>query len=296
MDGLAEDVRRAGRQRLVQPARPAGARCWTRCGSGWPGRAGRSGPGTGPGTSGRPGSRRSCCTGRGRISCRSASGCCASRPRPVPAACPGRQRPRSAAGSSRFPAGCGSRLAPCSAVRLGHGHASLPDCWPSSPGQTPVSLRVPSAAPRSTAALTTAKIAPCSAAASRTSRQPRRGVGGLGRVVFPPDDLPDPLEDGAGEHPAQHADQHAHRLVQQLDHRLLHHLISQKAGDEHADSHRRAARGAAWRSRLPSRRPAGPVRAWPATPTRAAATSLTLGRGAQRTTALWPAAAALLVS
>lgn len=36
-----------------------------------------------------------------------------------------------------------------------------------------VSLRVPSAAPRSTAALTRAKMAPCRAAASRTSRHPR---------------------------------------------------------------------------------------------------------------------------
>ena len=35
----------------------------------------------------------------------------------------------------------------------------MPFYWPSSPGQTPVTLRVPSAAPRSTTALTRPKIA-----------------------------------------------------------------------------------------------------------------------------------------
>src|SRR5262249_49759017 len=58
--------------------------------------------------------------------------------------------------------------------------ADLSDCWPSSPGQTLVSLRVASAAPRSAAALTTAKIAPCSVAASRISPQPGRSSVGLG--------------------------------------------------------------------------------------------------------------------
>jgi len=42
----------------------------------------------------------------------------------------------------------------------------------SSPGQVPVSERVPTAARRSTDAVTTAKIAPWSAAAARTSGQP----------------------------------------------------------------------------------------------------------------------------
>ena len=64
-------------------------------------------------------------------------------------------------------------------------------------------LRVPSAAPRSTAALTTAKIAPCRAAASRISGQqdlrpaPLR-IGCLGCLVFAGNDLPHLPED----HPA----------------------------------------------------------------------------------------------
>ena len=39
-------------------------------------------------------------------------------------------------------------------------------------GPVPVSLRVPSAAPRSTVALTSAKIVPCNIAASRISPSP----------------------------------------------------------------------------------------------------------------------------
>src|SRR5207342_2590948 len=48
------------------------------------------------------------------------------------------------------------------------------------PGQSPVFLRVHSAAPRSTAVLTSAYIAPCRPAASRISPQPRSESIGVG--------------------------------------------------------------------------------------------------------------------
>ena len=60
-----------------------------------------------------------------------------------------------------------------------------------------VSLRLPSAAPRSTAALTRAKMAPCRAAASRTSRHPRcASVPSVPHL--PGGGLPDSLEDRSG--------------------------------------------------------------------------------------------------
>jgi len=56
----------------------------------------------------------------------------------------------------------------------------LPGCWRVPPGQIPVFLRVHSAAPRSTAVLTSAYIAPCRPAASRISPQPRSESIGAG--------------------------------------------------------------------------------------------------------------------
>src|SRR5215831_15705339 len=70
----------------------------------------------------------------------------------------------------------------------GDRQAGFWDCWPSSPGQVPVSLSVASAAPRSKAALTTANIAPCSVAASKISPPALLLVGGLRCVISPADD------------------------------------------------------------------------------------------------------------
>ena len=64
---------------------------------------------------------------------------------------------------------CSAAATSLAASWHGGDQSGVPDCWLSSPGQTPVSLRVPSAAPRSAAALTSANIAPCRMAASRTS-------------------------------------------------------------------------------------------------------------------------------
>ena len=225
MHGLGEYSGRAGRERLVQavdqPVHRAGAQV-DQAGQAQQGDQGRE-QGQEPVVGQAPGGHAAAVAHE--FLAGPLDACRASRSCPVPAACPGRQTPRSAAGSSRF-LPCGglpSRAVP--ALWLGHvgllggllAFVARPDAgeFASALGGAAVDSGLDHGEDRALQGGGQQHFPPAPL-----------GVGGLGRVIFRADDLPDFLEDRAGQYPAEHADQHAHRLVPQLDHRLLHRRIT----------------------------------------------------------------------
>jgi hypothetical protein len=77
----------------------------------------------------------------------------------------------------------------------------MPFYWPSSPGQTPVTLRVPSAAPTVDRRLDQAEDPTLQRGGEQDLAPASVGIGSLGSIVFTEGNLPDLPEDGPGEHP-----------------------------------------------------------------------------------------------